>query len=150
MFERRAEKSENVRAFGDIVTTDRCSLYDHGVKYALSGNTVAMAVRDVAATFGYVYPCQSNDTENTVASLQMFLGDSTVKGFYSGNSDELISAARFLSIPHEASQRGMPQTNGIIEREVQDMIHGTRTLLVAAGLPGYSWSFSSPVLHASR
>jgi hypothetical protein len=38
----------------------------------------------------------------------------------------------------------MPQTNGIIEREVQDMVSGTRTVLVAAGLPAYFWSLAAP------
>ena len=53
-------------------------------------------------------------------------------------------ASRKLGVPHEASPRGMPQTSGIIEREVQDMLTGTRTLLVAAGLPGHVWSYAAP------
>ena len=60
--------SRPVKAFGDIITTDHCSFYDHGAKYALSGNTVALVVRDVATTCGYVYPYQSKDTENTAAA----------------------------------------------------------------------------------
>jgi hypothetical protein len=67
-----------------------------------------------------------------------------VKRFYSDTADELIAAARFLNVPHEASQQGVPQTNAIIEREVQDMTVGTRTVLVAAGLPGYFWSLAAP------
>ena len=105
---------------------------------------MALVASDVATTFGYVYPCQSKDTDDTVASLQMFIGDSAVKSFYSDNADDLMSVARFLSIPREASQQGLPQTNGNLEREVQDIISGTRTLLGAAGLPGYCWSVAAP------
>jgi transposase InsO family protein len=78
----------------------------------------------------------SKNTESTVEALQSFVGDATIKRFYSDNADELVSAARFLNITHEASQQGIPQTNGIIQREVQDMLTGTRTLLVAVGMPG--------------
>ena len=135
--------SRPVKVFGDIVTMDRCSLYTMTLKYALSNNVVALVVRDVA-TFGFVYPSPAKDTEETVSSLQRFIGDDHVKRIYSDNADELINAARFLGIPHEASQQGMPQTNGIIEREVQDMVSGTRTVLVAAGMPGYFWSYAAP------
>ena len=34
--------------------------------------------------------------------------------------------------------------NGTLEREVQDMLTGTRTLLVAAGLLGHVWSYAAP------
>ena len=77
-------------------------------------------------------------------ALRSFVGDSKMKRLYSDNADELIGAARNLGAPREASQQGMPQTNGIIEREVQDMLTGTRTLLVAAGLPGHVWSYAAP------
>ena len=38
----------------------------------------------------------------------------------------------------------MPQTNGIVERAVQEVLAGTRTLLVQAGMPGYFWSYAAP------
>ena len=123
---------------------DHCSFYDQGMMYALNGKVVALVGRDVATTFGSVFPSHSKDTEETVAAPQHCIGDSHVKRFYSDNADELVNAARFLNVPHETSQQGMPQTNGIIEREVQDLVAGTRTLLVAAGLPGYFWSYAAP------
>ena len=54
---------------------------------------------------------------------------------------------------HELSQPGMPQTNGIAERAVQEVLAGTRTLLVQAGLPGYFWGYASQcycLLHNTR
>ena len=97
-----------------------------------TGSVVARVVLDVATTFGSAYPAPSKDNEETVSALQNFIGDDHVKRIYSDNVDELINASRFLGLPHE----GMPQTSGIIEREVQDMVSGTRTVLVASGLPG--------------
>ena len=76
--------------------------------------------------------------------LQDCIGDEVIRRLYSDNADELVGVARFLTIPHETSQQGTPQTNGIIEREVQDMVFGTRTLLVAVGLLGYDWSYAAP------
>jgi len=61
-----------VSVFGDIITMDHCSFYDQGMMYALNGKVVALVVRDVATTFGSVYPSHSKDTEETVAALQHF------------------------------------------------------------------------------
>ena len=93
-------------------------------------------MRDVDSTFGAVYPAPSKSMDEATMALRSFIGDSKVRRFYSDNADEPIGAARNLGAPHEASQQGMPQTNGIIEREVQDLPTGARTLLVAAGLLG--------------
>ena len=67
---------------------DHCPLYDHGVRYALNGSTVALVVRDAATLFVYVYPCQSKTTEDTVSSLHMFFGDAVVARFYAEGADE--------------------------------------------------------------
>jgi hypothetical protein len=115
---------------------DHCSFYDHGMQYALNGNVISLVVRDVHTKYGAVYPATSTSTSSTVEALQRFIGGAKVKRFYSDNADALIAAARELTIPHEASQQGMPETNGIIDLEVQDMLIGTRTIMFAAGLPG--------------
>ena len=72
-----------------------------------------------------------------VSSTQKLVGDENVARVYSDAVDELVVAARLRHIPHGASQQGLPQTNDIIEREVQGMLTGARTVLVVAGLPGY-------------
>ena len=57
---------------------------------------VALVVRGVAATFGYVYTSPTKDTEEAVSALQQFIGDAPVKLIYSVSADELVNAARFL------------------------------------------------------
>ena len=42
----------------------------------------------------------------------------------------------------------MLQTNGIIEREAQDMLIEARTLLVVAGMPRLRWSYAAPCFRA--
>ena len=51
--------SKPLKHFGGVITMDHCSVYDAGMQYALSGNTVALVVRDVCSTFGAVYPAPS-------------------------------------------------------------------------------------------
>ena len=92
------------KSFGDVVAMEHCSRYDHGMKHALNNNVVALVIREVATTLGCVYPAPTKDTDETVNALQRFIGDAHVKRIYSDNADELINAARFLGIPHEASR----------------------------------------------
>ena len=126
--------SRPTKGFGDTVTMDHCSFYDHGMQYALNGNLISLVVRDVHTKYGAAYPVNKKAASSTVQALQRFIGDSNVKRFYSDNADELVAAAR----------QGVPETNGIIEREVQGMLSGTRTIMFAASLPGYVWSFAVP------
>ena len=110
--------SRPTRAFGDIVTMDHCSFYDNGMQYLLNGNVISLVVRDSHTKFGAVYPANNKSSSSTTEALQRFIGDDKVKRIYPDNADELTAVARELMIPHEASQQGMPETNGIIEREV--------------------------------
>ena len=107
--------SRPLKQFGDIVAMDHCSFYDVGVQHVLSGNIVALVVRGVCSTFGAVYPAPSKNMGEATMALRSLIGDSKLRRFYSGSADELIGAARNLGVPHEASQQGMPQTNGIVE-----------------------------------
>ena len=64
---------------GDIITMDRCSFYDGGMQYSLSGKVVSLVLRDIHTTFGSVYPADSKSTEETVTALQSLIGDEPVK-----------------------------------------------------------------------
>lgn len=59
------------------------------------------------------------------------------------NSKEIPQAADALRINLENSQLGMPQPNGRAERHFRDILVGTRTALVAAGMPAYFWAYAS-------
>ena len=43
----------------------------------------------------------------------------------------------------ESAQPGRHETNGIIERENQDVLGGIRTILIQAGLPLEFWPFAA-------
>ena len=42
----------------------------------------------------------------------------------------------------QGSQPGVPQTNAVAERANGDVLAGTRSLLLAAGLPYYFWEYA--------
>jgi hypothetical protein len=75
------------------------------MQYARNGKVISLVVRDIHTTVGSVYPADSKSTEHMVEALELFVGDAPVKRFYSDNADELVPAARYLNIAHEASQR---------------------------------------------
>ena len=54
--------------------------------------------------------------------------------FYSGNAPELKLACKNLGIVHELSLPGVPQNNAMVERTNLDILEGTRSCLVCAGL----------------
>ena len=106
---------------------DHCSDFDAGVQYILSGNTTALVTRDVYSIVGYACPSNTKNTDSVITAMLRFAGADLVSSIYPDKVDELIAAARYLRIPSEASQLGIQQTNGIIEREVPDMLTGART-----------------------
>ena len=71
------------------------------------------------------------------------MGDRGVRKLYSDNSGEIGKALKELKIMPHNSQPGVPQTNAVIERLNQDILDGTRTSLVRAGLPACFWPFAA-------
>ena len=55
--------------------------------------------------------------------------------FYSYNAPELISAANELEWVHPTSTPFRSQSNGAIERKIQHVEEGTRTILHRSGMP---------------
>ena len=58
--------------------------------------------------------------------------------FYPDRSGEIDRALHDVHIVADTSQLGAPQNNAVAERLVQDVLEGTRTVLVRAGLPPVS------------
>ena len=87
--------------------------------------------------------------------MQHVLGNARVNIFYSDSARNIFKAVEDLGFGghHELSQPGVPPTNAIAERAVQEVLSGTRTVLAQARLPGYVWSYDAPcycILHNTR
>ena len=62
------------------------------------------------------------------------------------SSGEIERALRDLHIVSDTSQPGVPQNNAVVERLVQDILEGTRTALLRAGLPAMFLGIRLPTL----
>jgi len=70
------------------------------------------------------------------------LGDNTVGLIRSDGAKSFESATKILGVSWDTSEPEMHQNNGVIERFNHDVVAGTRTLLVQAGLPPVFWPFA--------
>jgi hypothetical protein len=77
------------------------------------------------------------------ASCTICGGSGYIHRVYSDNHRSLRKACQMLGIMWEASQPGVRQTNARIERCSQDVLEGSRTLLVQAGLPSLFWPYAT-------
>lgn len=125
----------DVRDFGDLITMDRIHMKDILGRPGMGGSTDALSIYDVAAGYRHCAPVNSKDVDTTIRALQHMLGNDTVGLVYSDNHPSLRAECRELGIAWEGSQLGIHQSNAIIERFNADVLAGTRTLLVQAGLP---------------
>ena len=80
--------------------------------------------------------------DSTADAIRHFMGDRKIDIFYSARSGEIERALRDLHIVSDTSQPGVPQNNAVVERFVQDILEGTRTALLRAGLPPCFWEYA--------
>ena len=86
---------------------------------------------------------RENATESRIA-LQSFLGPRTVvKTFQCDGARELYKAAVELGICPTTPRPYVSQSNSLVERAIRHVEEGTRTLLLAAGLPSQGWPFAA-------
>ena len=71
----------------------------------------------------------------------IFMGDRQIDRFFSDRSVEIERALRDLHIVSDTRQPGILQNNAVVERLVQDILEGTRTSLLRAGLPPCFWEY---------
>ncbi|MFM7981467.1 MAG: hypothetical protein ACKPKO_19335, partial [Candidatus Fonsibacter sp.] len=88
------------------------------------------------------YPMPDKSADSKLMAIKLFKGNRESSRFYSDRSGEIERALRFLHIPSDTSQPGVPQNNAVAERLVQDVLEGTCTSLLRAGLPPCFWDFA--------
>ena len=144
----RHELVRDTRKFGDIVTADHTSFYEGAGQYALHSQSLLFIIKDLYSGYIAAYPVANKSALEVHDAFQHFLGTTRPKVIYSDNADEIIRAVKDLGFGgrHEFSQPGMPQTNGVAERAVQDVLDGARTIMVHAGTAGIFLELCGPVL----
>ena len=129
--------------FGDVITADHM-ITDAADNQGIGGEKAAVVVRDLGTRMLDCYPVPGKSHEDAVSSLQQFVGaKEEVKEFYSDASPELAKASKVLGWRHPQATPGRPDTNGIAESSVKEVIHGSRANLEQAGLEEQWWPFAA-------
>ena len=131
-----------VKSFGDVITcghVDMTTLHNDG----LAGDTDALVLLDVATRFLGVVSVDNKSAEATEFAIRYFLADQPARRAYSDNAGNIKKAMADLKIVHEFSLPGIPKSNGLVERYVQEVLQGTRVYLVQAGCPSCFWPYAA-------
>lgn len=108
----------------------------------LFGERELLVLSDVATGFLGAYPVGSKDADRVTISLVHFLANV----FHTDRAPEFIMAVRNLPggpSPHRMGVPGVPQTDGVAESLIKQVIRGMRALLYQAGLPHCWWPFAA-------
>ena len=109
----------------------------------IAGDLDALVVKDLYSKVKVLLPVRDKMGEEATRVLMHFFGNHAVGRFYSDNAPELELACTTLGIVQETSRAGVPQNNPMIERTNLDILEGTRTTLICAGLPECFWPFAA-------
>ena len=83
------------------------------------------------------YPAHDKSVDSTTMAIRTLAGSRMIHKLYADRSGEISRALKNLNIMPQGSQPGVPQTNAVAERAIGNVLAGTRSLLLAAGLPYY-------------
>ena len=144
---RRRGKKHTIEArrFGDSVTGDH--LISSGVtSNGIGGEAVGFLLQDHATKFKQLYPAATKTTKECEIALKRFQGpmfNNRILHLYTDGAPEIVKAGKSLRTCHDTSTPYRSATNGIAEREIRNVLEGTRTLLEHSGLPTSYWPYGS-------
>ena len=103
--------------------------------FGIAGHNDALMIKYVFSDCKFAYPMPDKSSASTMEAIMQFKGDRITQILYSDGSGEIDKALRELRITPEKSQPGVPPNSAVAERAVQDVLYGTRAVLVRVGLP---------------
>ncbi|MFM7979920.1 MAG: hypothetical protein ACKPKO_11450, partial [Candidatus Fonsibacter sp.] len=108
----------------------------------IEGGKDVLVMKDAYSGLKAAYLMPDKSADSAKMAIHHFKGNREISRFYSDRSGEIERALRDLRITSDTSQPGVPQNNAVAERLVQDVLEGTRTALLMAGLPPCYWEFA--------
>ena len=125
--------------FGEQVTADHKMLYTD-VSKSTEGALDALMLYDRATRWVECYPVRTQTSADVCNCINHFEGPyRKIDDCYCDGSATLKRALDDHQILNDSCVPGVPRTNGVAERQVQEVINGTRSLLCRAGHPACFW-----------
>ena len=103
-----------------------------------------LPIFDLGTGFRMSDPLRKQNEFYVMEGLTNYAGDDWINKAYTDNWKSFSGACRYLQIAREKSLPGLKRTNARAERVIQDQLDGSRTALVAAGLPSCWWTYAMP------
>ena len=135
----------DTQKFGDSVIGDH-SISNGVFSNGIHGEAVGFLLRDHATKFQQVYPAATKTAKECEIALKKSQGpmfSSRITHVYTYGAPEIVQAGKILRTCHDTSTPYWSTTNGIAEREIRNVLEGTRTLLEHSGLPTSYWPYAS-------
>ena len=127
--------------WGDVLLGDAFNLKELSI--GVEGERYGLVLKDVGTGLSDCFPLRKKSRALVVCAIREFGGTTQWVKFASDNGPELIAAAKFEKMQHCTSTPWRPTSNSLIEREMQLVGDGTRTLLAQAGLTPQWWTYAS-------
>ena len=133
----------DAQKFGDSVIGDH--LTANGIQSnGIDGEAVGFLLRDHAIKIKQLYPAATTTSKECEIFLRKrFHGpmmSNRITHLYTDGAPEIVKAGKNLRTCHDTSTPLRSAINGIAEREIRNVLEGTRTLLEHSGLPNPYWA----------
>ena len=136
-----ASHDEVEEKFGRI-TADHFLVADE-IDSAIDGEKAGLVIKCRGSNWLDLYPTKGKFSADAEDAFIDFEGPyKSVDYFYADDSPELTAAAKSRGWIRGSATPGRPETNGVAENAVRQVIEGARTALEHAGLTPKWWSYA--------
>ena len=133
-------KAEN---FADLLWSDHIIVGKNKVSRGNKGEKVGLLIYDVATHIQDIPALKNKNAQSTFTALMYFLGNHSGKRIYSDNAGEIAVAAERMRMVHATSTPHKPQSNGLCENRVKQVVQGTRCNVLQSGFPHRFWPLAA-------
>ena len=134
---RHREHTIDAQKFGGSVSGEH--LMSNGIlSNGIDGEDVGFLLRDQATKLKQLHPAATKTAKECEIALKRFQGP-----MFSSRILHLYKAGKNSRTCHDTSTPYRFAINGIAEREIRNVLEGTRTLLEHSGLPTSYWPYAS-------
>jgi len=137
----RPDSLPEPKDFADAVTCDHKILNEEDKSRNQDQNI--FVIYDRAKHWLQAYPVETKNHLDTMTSFQRFFGPQIKpKHIFSDNSGEIKKACEIMGYSQDTSRPHRSETNGMAERQVRNVVEGTKSTLVQSGFHEDWWSYA--------